>query len=33
MAPEKPTIRECDYHDPIEIASVGSAEGYVLEEC
>ena len=33
MAPEKSTIRECGYHDPIEVASVGSAEGCVLEEC
>ena len=32
MAREKPTIRECDHHYPIEVATLGSAGGCVLED-
>ena len=32
MAREKPTIRERGHHYPIEVASIGSAEGCVLED-
>ena len=32
MAREKPTIRERGHHSPIEVASVGSTEGCVLED-
>jgi hypothetical protein len=32
MAPERPTVRERGHRHPIGVASVGSAEGCVLED-
>ena len=32
MAPERPTVRERGHRHPVGVASVGSAEGCVLED-